>query len=221
MAEIILKAETGRTRGSAASRRLRAEGRIPAVVYGPTTEAASISVDWRELRAALTTDKALNAVITLDVDGDRQLSVVKDLQRHPVRRDVLHVDFLAVARNKPIHAEVPLVLAGEAAKVASERGVMEQALSFVTVLAKPDAIPGHIDVDVTDLEVGHTITVADLVPPPGVAIEDDPEYAVVTASITRAVEAEAAEGEEGAEGVEGEAAEGEGGEAESGDEASE
>jgi large subunit ribosomal protein L25 len=191
---------------------MRAEGRVPAVVYGPTTEATSISVDWRELRAALTTEKALNAVITLDVAGDRQLSVVKEMQRHPVRRDVLHVDFLAVDRNKPIHAEVPLVLVGEALKVAQERGVVEQALSYVTVLAKPDAVPGHIDVDVTELEVGETITVADIVPPSGVDIEDDLEQAVVTASITRAVEAEAAEGEEGA--AEGEAAEGEEGAAE-------
>lgn len=219
MAEIILKAESGRPRGSAPSRRLRAEGRIPAVVYGPTTEATSISVDWKELRAALTTDKALNAVITLDVDGDRQLSVVKDLQRHPVRRDVLHVDFLAVDRNKPINAEVPLVLAGEAEKVASEKGVMSQALSYVTVLAKPDQVPGHIDVDVTDLEVGHTITVADLVPPPGVTIEDDPEYAVVTASVTRAVEAEGEAAE--AEGEGGEAEGGDAGEGTGGDEASE
>lgn len=218
MAEIILKAEPGRPRGSSASRRLRAEGRIPAVVYGPTTDATPISVDWKELRAALTTDKALNAVITLDVGGDRQLSVVKDLQRHPVRRDVLHVDFLAVDRNKPIHAEVPLMLTGEALKVAAEKGVIEQALSYVTVLAKPDAIPGHIDVDVAELEVGHTITVADVVAPVGVTIEDDPDYAVVTASITRAVEAEAevAEGEEGEEG----AAEGEAEEESGGDESS-
>jgi large subunit ribosomal protein L25 len=205
MAEIILKAETGRPTGSAVSRRLRAEGRVPAVVYGPTTEPQSISVDWRELRAALTTDKALNAVITLDVDGNRQLSVVKELQRHPLKRNVLHVDFLAVDRNKPISAEVPLVLAGEATKVAAERGVMEQALSYVVVSAKPDAIPGHIDVDVTDLEVGTTITVADITPPVGVTIEDDPEQAVVTASVTRAVEAEA---EAAAEDEEGEAAAG-------------
>lgn len=199
MAEIILKADSGRPRGSAASRRLRAQGKVPGVVYGPTTQATPVTVDWRELRATLVTEKGLNALITLDVDGSRQLAVVKELQRHPVRRDVLHVDFLAVDRNKPIHAEVPLILSGEATKVVAERGVVEQAMSSLTVLAKPDDIPGHIDVDLGELEVGHTITVADLPLPPGVTTDIDPEWAVVTASVTRAVEAEAAAAEGEAE----------------------
>lgn len=204
MAEILLKADSGRPKGSAASRRLRAQGKIPGVVYGPTTEPTSITIDWRELRATLVTEKGLNALITLDVDGNRQLAVVKELQRHPVRRDVLHIDFLAVARNKPIYADVPLVLTGEAAKVVAERGVVEQAMSSLTVLAKPDDIPGHLDVDISELEVGHTITIADLELPPSVTTDVDTEWAVVTASVTRAVEAEAAatEGEEAAEGEE-------------------
>lgn len=208
MAEILLKADTGRTRGSAASRRLRAAGKIPGVVYGAEVDPTPVAVDWRDLRAALTTDRALNALITLDVAGDKVLTIVKELQRHPVRRDVLHVDFLVVQRDVAVHAEVPLVLAGEAPKVAMERGVVEQALSSLTVLAKPDNIPGHIDVDISELEIGHTITVADLELPAGVTTEASPEETVVTASVTRAVEAEA-EAAEGEEGEEGEAAEGE------------
>jgi large subunit ribosomal protein L25 len=211
MAEIVLTAEPGRPTGSASSRRLRATGKVPAVVYGAGVEATPLTVDWRELRTALTTDKGLNAVITLNVDGDSHMTIVKDLQRHPVRRDVLHVDFLVVERDKPVAAEVPLVIEGEPEKVLQERGVVEQLLHALTVHAKPAAIPASIAVDVSELEVGDTLTVADLPLPPGVTTEVDDDHAVVTAQVTRAAEAEAAEAEE-AEGEEG-AAEAEGGEA--------
>ena len=86
MAEITLPAATGRTTGSAPSRRLRADGRVPATVYGLGSDAVSVSVDWRELRGALTTDAGVNALINLEVDGHAsELTIVKDLQRHPIR----------------------------------------------------------------------------------------------------------------------------------------
>lgn len=220
MAEIVLTAETGRTLGSAACRRLRAEGKVPAVVYGTGVDPTPVAIDWRALRQALTTDKGLNAVITLDVAGDQQMTIVKDLQRHPVRRDVLHVDFLVVERDKPVVAEVPIVLEGEPEKVLQQRGVVAQELHMLTIHAKPAAIPGHISVDVTELEIGETITVADLVLPAGVTTEVDVEQAVVSAQVTReAIAADAdeageadggAEGESGDEG--GESGEGDGGE---------
>jgi large subunit ribosomal protein L25 len=214
MAEIVLTAETGRPLGSAACRRLRAEGKVPAVVYGTGVDPTPVAIEWRSLRQALTTDKGLNAVITLDVAGDQQMTIVKELQRHPVRRDVLHVDFLVVERDKPVQAEVPIVLEGEPEKVLQERGVVEQILHALTIHAKPAAIPGQIGVDVSELEIGDTITVADLVLPAGVTTDVDLEQAVASAQVTREAVAEAAEGEEGEEeeGAEGEDAEGEGGE---------
>lgn len=215
MAEIVLAAQTGRSTGSSASRRLRATGKVPAVVYGGGMESTSIAVDWKDLRAALTTDKGLNALITLDVDGTRRMAVVKEMQRHPVRRDVLHVDFLAVDVTKEITTDVPLALVGEAEKVLREQGVVEQILSALVVNAKPGAVPGHIDVDVSDLEIGQVITVGDLDLPAGVTTDVDLEEAIVTAKLTSLAltseeeEAEALEGEEGeevgAEGEEGEA----------------
>src|SRR5690606_33161250 len=89
--QIILTAETGRPTGSRSSRRLRAEGKIPAVVYGLDTEPKPIAVEWSALRAALVTDAGMNALIDLDVDGEKKLTMVYDMQRHPVRRDVTHV----------------------------------------------------------------------------------------------------------------------------------
>jgi large subunit ribosomal protein L25 len=223
MAEIVLTAETGRPLGSAACRRLRAEGKVPAVVYGTGFDPTPVAIEWRSLRQALTTDKGLNAVITLDVSGDQQMTIVKDLQRHPVRRDVLHVDFLVVERDKPVQAEVPIVLEGEPEKVLQERGVVAQELHALTIHAKPAAIPGHLSVDISELEIGDTITVADLVLPAGVTTDVDLEQAIVSAQVTRAVEAEGAAAEgEGEEGEDTEGEDGEGGEsADAGDDSGE
>jgi large subunit ribosomal protein L25 len=215
--DITLVATPGRATGSSASRRLRASGKIPAVLYGRGADPRSITVDWRDLRQALTTDKGLNALITLEVDGSRTEAIVKEMQRHPVRRDVLHVDFLAVDVDKPISTDVPIVLEGEATLVIREQGVVDQVMNAIIVQAKPAAIPGHIPIDVSELEIGHTLTVADLVLPDGVTTEVDPEETVVTAQLTSLAlaEEEEAEGEE-AEGEEGEAAEGEAAEGDEG-----
>ena len=207
--DIILAAETGRPTGSPASRRLRASGKVPAVIYGRGAEPAVISVDWRELRGALTTDKGLNALLTLKVGNKRTKAIVKELQRHPVRRDVLHVDFLAVDVDKPITTDVPLLIEGEPEKVLREQGVVEQILNMLIVSAKPDDIPGHIAVDVSDLEIGQHITVGDLELPEGVTTEIDPEETIVTAKLTSLALAEEEEGEEGEEGEGEEGAEGE------------
>jgi large subunit ribosomal protein L25 len=216
MAEIVLAAHVGRPIGSSASRRLRATGKIPAVVYGPRTDATALTVDWRELRTALNTDKGLNVLLTLDIDGAPTKAIVKDLQRHPVRRDVLHIDFLEVDVDKPVVADVPIQLVGDAEKVTREQGVVEQVLNMLVVHAKPDLIPGHLEIDVTELEVGDTITVADLTLPPGVTTDVELDHAVATARYTSLALTEEEEVEEGEEeGEEGEVAEagGEAGEA--------
>lgn len=208
--DIILEAETGRPTGSPASRRLRATGRIPAVLYGRGAEPAAISVEWRDLRSALTTDKGLNALLTLKIGSQSTKAIVKEMQRHPVRRDVLHIDFLAVDVDKPITTDVPLVLEGEPEKVIRDDGVVEQIVNVLIVTAKPDAVPGHISIDVSDLEIGQHITVGDLELPAGVTTETDPEETVVMAKLTSLALAEEEEEEEGEEeeGAEGERAEG-------------
>ncbi len=218
--DITLVAEAGRPTGTSASRRLRSTGKVPAVLYGRGAEPKAITVDWRELRVALTTEKGLNALITLTVDGTSTPAIVKEMQRHPVRRDVLHIDFLAVDVDKPIATDVPIVMEGEAILVYREQGVVDQVMNAIIVHAKPDRIPGHLSIDISELEIGHTLTVADLVIPEGVTIDADPEETVVTAQLTSLAlagegggeEGEEGEGEEGEEGAEGEAAEGEGGE---------
>jgi large subunit ribosomal protein L25 len=206
MAEITLVAQTGRPIGSRASNRARATGQVPGVVYGHGGDAVAVLVDWRQLRHALTTDAGLNALINLAIEGTRELTIVKELQRHPVRRDVVHVDFLRISRDEEISVDVPIVLTGEAEQVLKNDGVVEQVLHSLAVSAKPGDIPDELTIDVTDLEIGDTVRVGDLTLPSGVATDLDPEEPVVTA---RQVQLEVPE--EPAEAAEGE---GEGGEAE-------
>jgi large subunit ribosomal protein L25 len=218
MAEITLVAEPGRTTGSAASRRLRATGRIPAVVYGHGGAGTSVSVDGRDLRHALSGEAGLNQLLSLQVGSDTHLALARAVQRHPVRHTVLHVDFQIVRRDEIISADVPIVLVGEARAVEQEKGLVEQLLTTLTVNATPARIPPHLEVDIADLTVGTGVRVADLALPTGVTTDVSPDELVVLASISRAaleMEAEEAaaaaeaEAEEGAEG----GAEGDAGEA--------
>ena len=193
---ITLTASTGRIAGSRSSTRMRTDGFVPAVVYGLGRDSVAVSVPWPDLRRALTTEAGLNALITLDVDGQKDLAIIKDLQRHPVRRNVLHVDFLRVDPDAAVAVEVPLVLVGEAKKVESRRGIVDQPLTTLTVKAKPSDIPSQIEVDITELDLGESITVETLVMPAGVTTDVDGSTQLVLGLATRfSIEEGAAEGE--------------------------
>jgi large subunit ribosomal protein L25 len=212
MAEITLTAETGRVTGTRPSRRLRAEGKVPAVVYGHGSEPQSVSVVWRELRVALTGDAGLNALITLVIDGKRQLSIVKSLQRDPVHHQVTHIDFILVNLDEELLVDVPIVMEGEALMVTREDGMTDQVLFMLPVFAKPDAIPNELVVDISELRLGDSIRIADITLPKGARTEADLEEAVVITELTRAAvdeteEAEAAEAAEAAAAAEGDAGE--------------
>ena len=218
--QITLTAETGRPIGSRSSRRLRAEGKVPAVVYGADTDPTAIAVTWSDLRAALVTEAGMNALITLDVDGDERLTIVKDMQRHPVRRDVTHVDFIVIDRNKPIDVDVPVVLA-ESEDEHLKGLVIDQNLFALAVSAKPGTIPNEFVVDLGPLTVDEPIRAGQIPLPAGVELLTDPEDAVVVASVPMSEEElladvedlagdvdEAGEGDEAAEGDDAAEAEG-------------
>jgi len=202
---------------------------VPAVVYGLSQDPVSIDVDWPELRRVLTTEAGVNAVIHLEFDGDKQMSIVKDIQRHPVRRDVTHIDFLRIDPKQDVTVDVPVVMVGEAKEVTDADGMVDQNLFSLTVNAAPDSIPNELEIDISDLTIGDSKRVADLVLPAGVTTDVDPDETVAVGMITRstleamaadeaaeAAEAAEAEGElvEGAEGAEdGEGSADEGGDA--------
>jgi len=213
VAEFILLAEPGRPVGSRPARRLRTEGGVPAVVYGPGVDPLPVVVQARDLRAALSTEAGLNAVLSLRVDGKEFLTMARELQRHPVRGSVIHVDFQVVDPNREISAEVPISIIGEAVELHRSDGILDQQLFALPVRARPADIPTHLEVDITEVVIGSAIRVSDIALPAGVSAELDPESVVVAGQAPRvqveaAAEGEAAEAEAGAEAGEGSAAEG-------------
>jgi large subunit ribosomal protein L25 len=212
MAETTLLAESGRTTGSPAARRLRSDGRIPGVVYGPGVDPISVSVAARDLRGALSTEAGLNAVLSLHVDGQEYLTMARELQRHPVRGSVTHVDFQVVDPDREVSAEVPITLVGEAIEVQRGDGVLEQQMFSLTVRARPADIPTHLEVDISELVIGAAVRVSDLTLPATVTTDVDVESIIAAGQPPRVQVEEVPEGEaaEG-EGAEGEAAEAEGG----------
>jgi large subunit ribosomal protein L25 len=206
--DLTVIAETGRPTGSRPAQRLRAEGKVPGVVYGLDREPVAVVVPWSELRRALTTEAGLNALITLDLDGQHDLTIVKELQRDPVRRSVTHVDFLRIDRDAAISVEVPVVLLGEAHEVEINQGIVEQLMHTLLITSKPGSIPAQLEVDISALEIGGAVRVSDLTLPEGVTTDVEPEEQIAIASVTRAAEAEVAAEEEGEEGEGAEGAEG-------------
>jgi large subunit ribosomal protein L25 len=172
--------------GKGAAIKLRQQGKVPGVCYGASPdgriEPLSIVVDVKQLRAALDPVRKANTVIDLTIEGDapRKLhALVKDYQLHPLRREITHVDLLAIDPNKEVRAEVPLEFTGKP-KGAIDGGMIRIVLRQITVLAKPSDIPTKLTVDVSPLEIGDVIHVSDIVLPESVSTVTGRDLAVVT-----------------------------------------
>ena len=185
MADLVLNTEEKTTIGSRSSRRLRRDGKVPGVLYGLGQDPEIFSVDYGELRGALTTDAGLNALIQLSINGTNQLTILKTLQRHPVKDEVIHVDFVRVDPKQELAVEVPIVLEGVAKKVTDQNGMVDQTMFSLSVLSLPDAIPNELTADVSELEINDAIRVSDVVLPEGVRTEVDPEEAIAVGTVTR------------------------------------
>lgn len=226
MEQVTLSAERRTEAGSRPARRMRREGKVPAVLYGRDLDPTSVTVAGRELHAALHTAAGLNAIINVEVAGDSNvLTVAREIQRDPVRGDITHLDFIKVSLDVAIEAEVGISYVGTPVGVTDEGGVVETIETSVTVEALPTQIPPSIELDVSEMEVGDVLKIEDLPAIEGVTYVDDPERPLVTVLIPRIVEEEPEEVEgeeeleEGEEGAEAEAEEGESAdEAEEGDE---
>jgi large subunit ribosomal protein L25 len=193
-------------RGSADSRRLRRQGIVPGVLYG-RGEPQAICVEERTLRSALTGAGGLHAILDVVVEGADKThpSVLKDYQQDVVRGGVTHVDLQEVRLDQPIQATVTVTLVGEAAG-SKEGGVLSQVTRELTVEALPMEIPEHIDFDVSELRIGDTARVADLVVPEGATVIDDPETVIANVTLPTRVEEPEEVLEEGEEAAEGEGA---------------
>ena len=199
-------------RGSRTVRRLRKQGLVPGVLYG-TGSSRAIMVGERDLRSALTGPGGLHAILDVVIEGQStpHHAVLKDLQQHPVRGTVTHVDFHEVRLDRPIQTAVPVHLVGEAVGV-NLGGVLTQVARELNVEALPMEVPERIEADVTELEIGGTLRLADIPTVEGVTFLDDPDETVLANVAAPRIEVEEpVEGEE--EAVEGEAPGEEAGEA--------
>jgi large subunit ribosomal protein L25 len=198
MAHVSLTANARTEFGNGPARRLRKSGYVPGVVYQPGGPSLALSLSERELRRAIAEGRT--GVIDLAVgDGPARPVLLKDWQLHPVRLDVIHVDFVEVDLTQEIEAPVAITLVGDAQGVR-EGGVMDQTLREVVVSALPDTLPDQIELDVAALQIGDSVTVADLVAPTGVTIVTEPEM-LVASIVAPTVEA-APETDEELEGAE-------------------
>ena len=198
MSDTVLVARSGRQTGSPESRRLRRDDVIPAVVYGLGMDPISVSVDRRDLRIALSGPAGMNTVLDLQVDGRSFPAIVKEMQRHPVKRTVSHIDFMQVNLDVEITVGVPVRLEGEAKEVSMNNGLIDQQLTEIQVRTTPRIIPDEFVVDVSSMTVDGVITVGDIAMPAGVSAVTDVDQPVVTVTILRTATGQAA-GAEGGE----------------------
>jgi large subunit ribosomal protein L25 len=203
MDQIVVTATAGRALGTRPSRRLRAEGKLPGVVYGLGKDPLSIAVDYAELRDALKTAAGLNTVLELDVDGAAtETVIVRSVQRHPIKRVVTHADFLRVDPNQLVRVKVPIKLIGDDSAVTNEGGMVEQHLFEVEVEVSPLDIPDDIEADLSTVTLDRGINVGDLVFPAGVTPLIAEDISVVAPVISRAAKMDLdEEGELGEDGT--------------------
>jgi large subunit ribosomal protein L25 len=224
--ETKLTAERRADHGKGVARKLRAAGRVPAVLYGHGQETQALSVDAHDMFKVLHTSAGANVLVDLKVDKDEHLVLPREIQRNHIKGTIVHVDFLVVSRTETIQVNVEIVDIGEAPGV-KQGGVVDHHLREVLVECFPQDVPEHLEADVSGLDLNDVLHVSDLVAPKGVAILTNPEETVLAVIVPAVLKTEAdltiageepavVEEPEAAEGeaVEGEGAEGEGGEGE-------
>jgi len=200
MATVSFNAIAREKGGKGAARQLRLRGQVPAVIYGHGREPLSLSLNARDLDKMLGHIQAESTVIDITVDGQTAKTLIREIQRHPIKRQILHVDFQALVAGEKVIVSIPIVLVGTAEGVKLEGGVLDQTLRELEIEVDPSNIPDHVELDVSAMVIGDSLHVSDIKVPEGVEIQDDPETSVAVLAAPRAVieETPAAEGVEGA-----------------------
>jgi large subunit ribosomal protein L25 len=161
MAEMKLQVERRDATGKGSARKVRADGKVPAILYGKGLDPTAIAVDRRALFGAFHTDAGTNVLLDIQIDGKNVLAIAREIQRDPVRGTVLHTDFIKVDRTQQIEVEVPIHLVGESPGV-KEGGVLEQPLFTVDVRCRVTDVPENIEADISRLAIGDSLRVAEL-----------------------------------------------------------
>lgn len=209
MEQVSLRVRSGRKSGSRESRRVRRQGQVPAVVYGPDVDPIPVAVDSHDLHLALHTEAGTNAIINLEIeDGDTLTTMARVIERHPFRNEYRHVDFVTVDLSKKVHAEVALHFEGTPVGVI-EGGVFSPRRTHVLVEVLPTEIPAYIELDVSEVGIGSSLRIEDLPELENIVYLEEPDGVVMSVTVPAAEieepepeEVELLEGEELEEGEE-------------------
>jgi large subunit ribosomal protein L25 len=204
MATVSLSANARDGKGKGAARSLRSQGQVPAVIYGHGRQPQPLALNARDLDKLLSHIQAESTVIEVTVDGHTAKTLIREIQRHPIKRQILHVDFQALVAGEKVTVSIPIVLLGVPEGVRLEGGVLDQTLREIEIEVDPSNIPDHVEYDITNMVIGDSVHISDLKVPEGVEVIDDPETSVAVLAAPRAVieevvaVAEPVEGEAGA-----------------------
>jgi large subunit ribosomal protein L25 len=187
MANASLSAEMRSDIGKGVARKLRAAGRVPGVIYGHAREAQSLSVVARDLDKLLSGISTSSTVVELALGGAKTNTLIREIQRHPFKKQILHIDFQELVAGEKVTVDVPLVFVGTPEGVRLSGALLEQIVHSIQILVDPASIPNHVDVDVSALAMGHSLHVRDLQLPEGVEVLTDEDTTVCACVAPRAV----------------------------------
>jgi large subunit ribosomal protein L25 len=182
MATAQLSASPRTTSGKGAARSLRSAGQIPAVIYGHAREPLSLAVPAREVEKLLERVSAESTVIELTLDGGIARTLIREIQRHPYKKQILHIDFQELVAGEKVSVNVPIILTGTPEGVRVSGGILSQVMSELSIRVDPVNIPRRIEADVTNVAIGHSLHVSDLKVPDGIEVLDDADATVAVVS---------------------------------------
>jgi large subunit ribosomal protein L25 len=173
--------------GKGSARSLRAQGRIPAIIYGHGRDPQALAIDTRELEKLLSRISAESTVIELSMDGKSARTLIREIQRHPFKRQILHVDFQELVAGEKVTVRIPIVLSGIPEGVRVDGGILDQVMRELEIEVDPANIPNHVEVDVNELRIGDSVHVRDIALPEGVELVGEADSTVCVVSAPRAV----------------------------------
>jgi len=182
MEKFILTVEKRERKGKGAARQLRREGFIPCVIY-KNGESTPIQIAAKEMLPFMNIATKEKLFVTLKFKEGEKQAILQDYQVDPITGKLLHVDFMEVSATEKIRVTVPVVLIGEPIGVKQDKGVLQHGISEIEIEAIPEKIPGHIEVDVSDLEVGDSIHVSDIKFEEGIKVISDPDEVIATVTV--------------------------------------
>lgn len=192
MATANLSAKSRSTTGKGVARKLRAAGEVPAVIYGHAREPQPLALNAHELALLLEKVPYQSTVIELAFDGGNARTLIREIQRHPFKKQILHVDFQELVAGEKVHVKVPVHLVGTADGVRNGGGLIDHILHEVEIMVDPSNIPSHLDIDITSLTIGHSIHAGEIVLPEGVELLTDEDATICVCAAPKVVEEVAA-----------------------------